>query len=94
MATSRWIIPRADAACGRAHTDRPTAEAHRVALVFWHRATGGDGVGCRLAVYRCKRCSGFHIARKRIGLGPVGPSAARRLSRCRESGRGTTPWGA
>jgi hypothetical protein len=74
MAISRWIMPRADAACGRAfHPDRPTAEAHRVALVFWHRATGGDGVGCRLAVYRCKRCFGFHVARKRIGHGPVGP---------------------
>ena len=74
MATSRWIMPRADAACGRAfHPDRPTAEAHRVALAFWHRATRGDGAGCRLAVYQCKRCFGFHIARKRIGHGPVGP---------------------
>jgi hypothetical protein len=74
MVTSRWIMPRADAACGRAfHPDRPSAEAHRVALAFWHRATGGDGAGCRLAIYRCTRCFGFHVARKRIGLGPMRP---------------------
>jgi hypothetical protein len=75
MAGSRWITPRAEAACGRAfHPDRPTAETHRVALAFWYRATGGAGAGPRLAIYRCKRCFGFHIARKRIGQGPWPPS--------------------
>jgi hypothetical protein len=74
MARSHWILPRADAACGRAfHPDRPTAETHRVALAFWYRATRGYGADPRLAVYRCKRCFGFHIARKRIGHGPVEP---------------------
>jgi hypothetical protein len=78
MARSHWIMPCADAACGRAfHPDRPTAETHRVALGFWYRATGGDGAGSRLAVYRCKRCFGFHIARKRIGYGSVEPALIR-----------------
>jgi hypothetical protein len=77
MATSRWIMPRADAACGRAfHPDRRTAEGHRVALAFWYRATGGDGAVPRLAVYRCERCFGFHIARKRIGHSPWEAPAA------------------
>jgi hypothetical protein len=67
MATSHWITPRADAACGRAfHPDRPTADGYRVALAFWYRATGRDREGNRLAVYRCKRCCGFHIAYKRV----------------------------
>jgi hypothetical protein len=72
LARTRWITPRADAACRRPfHPDRPTAETHRVALALWYRATGDDAADPRLAVYRCKRCFGFHISRERIGH--VGP---------------------
>ena len=67
MARSQWILPRADSACGKVfHPDRRTAEGHRIALEFWNRATGGGRKDSRLAVYRCKRCGGFHIGNKRI----------------------------
>jgi hypothetical protein len=67
MARSQWILPRADSACGKVfHPDRRAAEGHRVALEFWNQATGQSRKDCRLAVYRCKRCGGFHIGNKRI----------------------------
>ena len=67
MARSRWIMPRADAACGRVfHPDRKTAEGHRIALELWNQATGHTREGRRLAVYRCGRCGGFHIASRKV----------------------------
>ncbi len=67
MARSDWILPRADAACGKVfHPDRRSAEGHRIALEFWNQATGRIREGYCLATYRCKRCGGFHIGRKRI----------------------------
>ena len=67
MARSRWIMPRADAACGRVfHPDRKTAEGHRIALELWNQATGHTREGHRLAVYRCGRCGGFHIATRKV----------------------------
>ena len=67
MARSRWIMPRADAACGRVfHPDRRTAEGHRIALELWNQATGHTREGRRLAVYRCGRCGGFHIASRKV----------------------------
>ena len=67
MARSRWIVPRADAACGRVfHPDRKTAEGHRIALELWNQATGHTREGRRLAVYRCGRCGGFHIANRKV----------------------------
>jgi hypothetical protein len=67
MARSQWILPRADSACGKVfHPDRRAAEGHRVALEFWNQATGQSRKDYRLAVYRCKRCGGFHIGAKRI----------------------------
>lgn len=66
MAASNWILPRADTACGRAfHADRQTAESHRIALEFWDRATGRGIEGGRLVSYHCKRCGGYHLARKK-----------------------------
>lgn len=67
MARADWIIPRADAACGRAfHPDRRSAEGYRIALEFWAQATGRRREGSRLVAYRCKRCGGYHLARKRV----------------------------
>ena len=67
MARSQWIIPRADAACGRAfHPDRKTAEGHRIALEFWIQATGRAREGRRLVSYRCGRCGGFHVANRKV----------------------------
>jgi hypothetical protein len=67
MARSNWILPRPDAACGRAfHRDRRTAEGHRIALEFWDQATGRSRLGERLVTFRCKRCGGFHLARRRV----------------------------
>ncbi len=67
MARSDWILPRADTACGRAfHPNRQTAEGYRIALEFWMHATGCIRVGYRLATFRCKRCGGFHIGRKKV----------------------------
>ncbi|APW64163.1 hypothetical protein [Paludisphaera borealis] len=76
MARSRMILPAPDPTCRRLfHADRLTAEGHRVALEIWIRATGRECEGTRVIVYRCKRCAGFHITRKRIApkstfLGP------------------------
>jgi hypothetical protein len=66
MARSDWIQPLADAACGRAfYPDRRTAEAHRIALEFWDQATG-RGDSRRLVACHCKRCGGFHLARRKL----------------------------
>ncbi len=67
MAMSRLILARHDAACGKVfHDNRRAAEQHRIALEIWNRATGRAREHCRLAVFRCKRCGGFHIGQKRI----------------------------
>ncbi len=66
MARSDWILPRADAACGKVfHPNRQSAEGHRIALELWVHATGCAQAGYRLATFRCKRCGGFHIGRKK-----------------------------
>ena len=65
MVWSQIILPRADVQCGKTfHKDRESARGHRVALEFWYAATGITREGYRLAVYRCKRCGGFHIGWK------------------------------
>ena len=62
MPRPRLILPQADAACGKVFfADRRTADGHRIGLEVWNRATGRVREGYRLAVYRCKRCGGFHI---------------------------------
>lgn len=67
MARPQLILPRADAACGRTFfADRRTADGHRIALEVWNRATGHDREGHRLAVFRCKRCGGFHVAQMSV----------------------------
>jgi len=69
MVKPQVILPRADAECGKAfYRDRRTAEWHRIALEFWNQATGRVRMDCRLSVYRCKRCGGFHIRQKRNDL--------------------------
>jgi hypothetical protein len=65
MARSDWILPRADAACGKVfHTDRQSAEEYRIGLQFWNQATGRNRASDHLVIFRCRRCGGFHIARK------------------------------
>ena len=67
MAMSQLILARPDAACGKVfHDKRRAAEEHRVALEVWNRATGCARENCRLVVFHCKRCGGFHIGQKRI----------------------------
>ena len=67
MRRSQLITPCADAGCGKVFFKaRRIADEHRVVLNFWNQATGNLRQGYRLAVYRCKRCGGFHIAQKRI----------------------------
>jgi hypothetical protein len=74
MARDQLILPRADSSCGKAfYSDRRTADGHRIALEFWNRATGRTRAGFQLAVYRCSRCGGFHIAHKRIRIHPELP---------------------
>jgi hypothetical protein len=75
MARSDWILPRADVACGRVfHADRRTAEGYRIAMEFWNQATGRTRAGYRLGAYRCKRCGGFHVSRRKIKIQPLTPS--------------------
>lgn len=60
-------MPRADVACGKVFfPDRRTAEGHRIGLELWKQATGRTREGYRLAVYRCGRCGGFHLATRKI----------------------------
>lgn len=76
MARSDWILPRADRACGRVfHPNRQSAEGHRIALEFWIQATGRTQAGYHLATFRCKRCGGFHISRKRVNQESFEPAA-------------------
>jgi hypothetical protein len=65
MARSDWILPRADVACGRVfHPDRQSAEGHRIGLQFWNQATGRNRERDHLVTFRCRRCGGFHVARR------------------------------
>ena len=67
MSRPQLILPRADAQCGKVfYKERRIADEHRVVLNFWNQATGDLRKGYCLAVYRCKRCGGFHIGQKRI----------------------------
>jgi hypothetical protein len=67
MARPQLILPRADASCGKIFfADRRTADGHRIALEVWNRATGRAREGYRLAVYRCKRCGGFHLRHRPV----------------------------
>jgi hypothetical protein len=67
MPIPQLILPQADAACGKVFfADRRTADGHRIALEVWNRATGRVRPGYRLAVYRCKRCAGFHLGQRPI----------------------------
>jgi hypothetical protein len=67
MARPQLILPQADASCGKMFfPDRRTADGHRIALEVWNRATGREREGYRLAVYRCKRCHGFHIGQRPV----------------------------
>jgi hypothetical protein len=72
MAHPSLILPKADSSCGRLfYGDRKTADAHRIALEVWNRATGRVRDGYRLAVCRCRRCGGFHIGQRPITPKPV-----------------------
>lgn len=65
MARSNWILPRADPACGKVfHPDRQSAEGYRIGLQFWNQATGRNQAGNQLITFRCRRCGGYHVARK------------------------------
>ena len=68
MTKTQLIIPRALSQCGKTFfQERRTADEHRIVLEFWNRATGHGRKGDHLAVYRCKRCGGFHLGQKRLG---------------------------
>jgi hypothetical protein len=65
VAKSDWILPRADVACGKVfHPDRQSAEGHRIGLQFWDQATGRNRADNPLVTFRCRRCGGYHVARK------------------------------
>jgi len=67
MEMSQLILACPDAACGKVfHDNRRSAEEQRIALEIWNRATGRARENRQLAVFRCKRCGGFHIGQKRI----------------------------
>jgi hypothetical protein len=67
MARPQLILPQADPACGKLFfSDRHTADAHRIAMEVWNRATGRTRDGYRLAVFRCRRCGGFHLGQRPI----------------------------
>jgi hypothetical protein len=77
MARPEVILPRADPACGKVfYSDRRTADGHRIALEVWNRATGRVRAGYRLAVFRCRRCGGFHLGQRPIGERPRATESA------------------
>ncbi len=68
MTRAQLIIPRSDVQCGKTFfQERRAADEHRIALEFWNRATGHVRKGYHLAVYRCRRCGGFHLGQKPFG---------------------------
>lgn len=94
------ILPQADAACGRTFfADRRTADAHRVGLEVWNRATGRERPGYRLSVYRCRRCGGFHLAQRPVppptppapALASGEPAPARAADRIADEASEPTP---
>ncbi len=77
MATSDWILPRADAACGKVfHPDRQSAEGYRIGLQIWNQATGRKQASDQLVTFRCGRCGGFHVAKKSSKASVVGKARA------------------
>jgi hypothetical protein len=90
MPGPQLILPRADAGCGKVfYADRGTADEHRIALEFWNQATGHVRNGYHLAVFRCKRCGGFHIGQKRteklcVCPNPLGTHPGENLDRSEE----------
>ena len=40
------------------------AEGYRIGLQFWNQATGRNRASDQLVTFRCRRCGGFHVARK------------------------------
>jgi hypothetical protein len=86
MTRPQLILPRADSACGKVFfSDRRTADGHRIALEVWNQATGRTREGHRLAVYRCRRCGGFHIGQKPIDSKPVRTSPPKDYQQDNES---------
>jgi hypothetical protein len=94
MARHQLILPKADPSCGKIFfADRRTADGHRIALEVWNRATGRAREGYRLAVYRCKRCGGFHLCQRRVDRLPSRPRRDENVDLDREEGRDRDAWG-
>jgi hypothetical protein len=88
MPNPQVILPQADTACGKIFfADRRTADGHRIALEVWNRATGRVRQGYRLAVYRCKRCAGFHLGNRPTDRTPIPAVPGPDHGRCRPDGR-------
>ena len=65
MVRSDWILPRADAACGKVFI--PTARAPKgiaSACNSGIRQPAATGQAIILSLSRCRRCGGFHVVRK------------------------------
>ena len=45
--------------------DRQTAEAVRIGLEIWNRATRGERTELRVVVFRCKKCKKLHVGCQR-----------------------------
>jgi hypothetical protein len=87
MARSNWIAPRPDAACGKVFlASRRSAEEHRVALELWILATHQGHMDYCLIPYRCTRCGGFHLARRRR------PSQSSPMNAIPQPGLTQEPW--
>lgn len=46
------------------HPDFLTAEAVRVSMEIWHKATGNARDDVRVVVYRCSQCKQLHVGRR------------------------------
>jgi hypothetical protein len=94
MSRPQLILPQADSSCGKVFfADRRTADGHRIALEVWNRATGRVREGYRLAVYRCKRCGGFHISNRPVDQLPKRPLPEARENLDRDEERPLDDWG-
>jgi hypothetical protein len=57
--------------CGKVgQSDRLTAEAVRIGLDIWNKATGADRKGVRVVIFRCKKCGKLHVGRQCQRLDP------------------------
>lgn len=56
------------------HPDYLTAEAVRISMEIWNKATGNARDDLRVVVYRCSQCKQLHVGRRHRKQAPSEPA--------------------